>query len=104
MRILSLLTLLVTLSAARADVVTEWNHLALDLIRDRGTSPPGAARNLAILHLAIHDAVHGIGDEYEPYLTTGKVPKSASQEAAAAAAGRDVLVQLYPMDAALIET
>ena len=54
-----------------------------------------AARNLAILHASIYDAVNGIRGTYKPYFVTGMAPGGASIEAAAAAAYR-VLVILYP--------
>lgn len=38
------------------NVVLRWNHAMLDAIRAEGTPPALAARNLAILHLAIHAA------------------------------------------------
>ena len=47
-------------AAAHADVVTDWNEAALDAIRARNTPPPAAARNLAMLHAAVYDAVNGI--------------------------------------------
>ena len=85
-------------SSARADVVTDWNEAALDAIRARGTAPPAAARNLAILHAAIYDAVNGIRRTHEPYLAAGAVSGSASVEAAANAGARAVLIALYPAD------
>lgn len=48
------------LAMARADVVTEWNTLHLDAIRNESISPPLAARNLAIVHASIYDAVNAI--------------------------------------------
>src|SRR5437763_674719 len=43
-----------------ADVVLRWNETALNAIRAEGTPPPLAARNLAIVHAAIYDAVNAI--------------------------------------------
>jgi membrane-associated phospholipid phosphatase len=81
---------------ATADVVTDWNEAALDAIRIRGTPPPAAARNLAILHAAMFDAVNGIRRTHEPYLATGGVSPSASVDAAASTAAHHVLTTLYP--------
>lgn len=78
------------------DAVTDWNAAALNAIRGANTSPPAAARNLAILHAAIYDAVNGIARTHEPYFLTGHVPADALPEAAAAAAGYTVLLSLYP--------
>jgi hypothetical protein len=63
--------LLVLLSAvaARADVVIDWNNVALDAIRVDKTPPPRASRALACVHAAIFDAVNGaMGGPYEAYL------------------------------------
>jgi hypothetical protein len=77
-------------------VVIQWNDLALDTIRERNTAPPVAARNLAILHLAIFDAVNSIARTHESYAFAGHAPASASRSAAAAAAGYHALSALYP--------
>ena len=45
---------------ARGDVVTDWNNAALDAIRADRTAPPIVSRSLAIVHVAIYDAVNGI--------------------------------------------
>ena len=82
--------------ATRADVVRDWNSVALQAIRTDRTSPPKASRALAILHASIYDSVNGIRRTHAPYHVTGKVPASASVEAAAAAAAHKVLVSLYP--------
>src|ERR1700750_1819034 len=78
----------------RGDVVTDWNNAALDAIRANGTAPPIASRNLAILHVAIYDAVNGIARTHEPYLVQSAVPASASRPAAASAAAHLALVNL----------
>ena len=89
--------LLLCLSATlSANVITDWNTAALNAIRQSNTSPPAASRHLAILHIAIYDAVNGIRRTHEPYFVTGAVAPNASIEAAAAAAAHKVLVELYP--------
>lgn len=87
-------------SAARADVVTDWNAAALDAIRADRTPPPTASRALAILHVAIYDAVIGIERSHDPYLVASAVQRSASREAAASAAAHAALVSLFPAHAA----
>jgi hypothetical protein len=52
---------------AAADVITDWNAVALDAIRRTNTPPSSAARNLAILHTSIYDAVKGIRRTHKPY-------------------------------------
>jgi PAP2 superfamily len=85
-------------SRAFADVVTDWNVAALNAIRAERTPPPRASRALAILHLAIFDAVNGIARTHEPYLVQSAVPASASKEAAAVAAAHAVLAALFPAE------
>ena len=80
----------------RGDVVTDWNNAALDAIRADRTAPPIASRSLAIVHVAIYDAVNGIARTHEPYLVPSAVPASASREAAASAAAHQTLVSLFP--------
>lgn len=79
-----------------ADVVLDWNSIALDAIRLDRTSPPRASRNLAILHASMYDAVNGIRRTHEAYVVVGQVPTSASVEAAASAAVHLVLVTFFP--------
>ena len=91
-----LLSTLLVASSAYADVVTDWNSAALNAIRLARTSPPSASRALAMLHVAIYDAVNGISRTHEAYHVVSAVPRSASEEAAAAAAAHTVLVALFP--------
>ena len=53
-----LLTLLATVSFARGDVVTDWNETALLAIKSDRTAPPKAARALAMMHVAMYDAMY----------------------------------------------
>jgi membrane-associated phospholipid phosphatase len=88
----------------RADVVTDWNSVTLNAIRNDKTPPPKASRALAILHVAIYDSVNAITRTHEPYLIGGIVPASASIEAAASAAAHKVLVNLFPAQQATFDT
>ncbi len=81
---------------ASADVVTDWNNAALDTIRADRTAPPIASRSLAIVHVAIYDAVNGIARTHDPYLVPSAVSTSASRVAAASAAAHRTLVRLFP--------
>jgi membrane-associated phospholipid phosphatase len=87
----------------RADVVTDWNQTALNAIKADKTTPPQASRNLAILHIAIYDAVNGVNRTHQPYLVRKKSHPQASADAAAAAAGHVALVALYPAQQALFD-
>ncbi|HKC84299.1 MAG TPA: hypothetical protein VKD46_09895, partial [bacterium] len=101
------LLVLVCSGPARADVVLEWNALAAQLIVGPGGAnkvPPLGLVDLAIVHTAIYDAVNAVeGFPFAPYGSELVVTTPASAEAAAARAGRDVLLALYPSRSADIE-
>ncbi|QDU30382.1 Serralysin C precursor [Anatilimnocola aggregata] len=78
------------------DVVSEWNGVALDAIRLAATSPPVASRALAILHVAIFDAVNSIDRTHTPYKVQLEVSATASREAAVIAAAHEVLTAIFP--------
>jgi membrane-associated phospholipid phosphatase len=100
----SVVTGLLIVTLAHADVVTDWNNAALDAIRGGHTAPPIASRSLAILHVSIYDGVNGIARTYEQYLVESAVPPSASREAAASAAAHEALVNLFPTAASSFDT
>lgn len=81
---------------AGQDMVHKWNEAILQAIRIDRTAPPVAARNLAIVHLSIYDAVMAIERTHQPYLTDATALAGASAEAAVAASAHRALVALYP--------
>src|SRR5262245_57166258 len=79
--------------AQPTNVVIQWNQLA------QAQYGPGASaiqRTLAILHIAMFDAINAIERVYTPYLLDVHASAGASAEAAAAQAGHDVLSTLFP--------
>ena len=95
---LCMVTVMTSATPVRADVVLDWNaHAARAIVTVGGQVPPRALIRLAMVHLAIYDAVNAIdGGPCESYASVPKVDRPASAEAAAAAAARDVLVALFP--------
>jgi hypothetical protein len=81
---------------AGPDMVLRWNEVALQAIRAEKTPPPIAARHLAILHLAIYDAVMAIERTHQPYLMDASAPAGASTESAVVAAAQRALSGLFP--------
>src|SRR6267142_1810799 len=69
-----------------ADMVLEWNSVALDAIRTDKTPPPKASRDLAIVHTAIYDAVNAIDRTHQVYAVNVLASPTTSREAAVAAA------------------
>jgi hypothetical protein len=91
-----LVLLLGRLLALGGDPVLTWNALLLDAIRTDNSPPTLASRNLAILHVAIYDAVNSIERTHQPYRHQLAPNGEASTEAAATGAAHAVLVTLYP--------
>ena len=90
--------LLATAAAANADPVTDWNTRAV-VAATAGRPGPPSLLDIALVHLAMHDAVQAIEGRYQPYHFTDP-DASGSPAAAAIAAARRVLVRLYPGQAA----
>ncbi|HWY70359.1 MAG TPA: vanadium-dependent haloperoxidase [Terriglobales bacterium] len=79
--------------------VVQWNKILLTIVRTPGAQPATVhpTRSFAMMHVAIYDAVNAIDRSHSPYLIqVAEVSKHASQAAAAAAAGHEVLLALYP--------
>jgi hypothetical protein len=77
---------------AHANVITDWDAKAV------AVASPGSSgeREVAIVHVAMFDAVNSIERRYRPYLVQLATPKTTSQDAAAAAAAGTVLAGLHP--------
>src|SRR5262249_11579263 len=74
-----------------ADVVLEWNQLAVHALGLARVSPVVASRALAITQAAVYDAVNAIDRSFEPYHAQVHASRGASLEAAAAQAAHDTL-------------
>lgn len=86
-----------------ADMVVQWNNHLLDAIRVDKTPPPMAARDMAIVHAAIYDAVIAIDRNYKPYAVDVPALPGTSADAAVAAAAHRALVALFPAQAATFD-
>jgi hypothetical protein len=82
---------------AQADVVSDWNLQALRVPFAVG---PPQARVLAMVHVAMHDAINSVTGDYQPYAIKLHALPGASPIAAGAAAAHSVLVDLFPAMAA----
>src|SRR5215469_8664992 len=91
--------LMFSAASAEANVITDWDANAV------AVAPPTAAglREMAIMHVAIFDAVNSIDRRYRPYMVQLSASPTTSQEAAATAAAARVLVGLHPEAAAQIQ-
>lgn len=88
----------VSLADNQTDMVLDWNaHAANAIVGVAGLRPERGLIRLAMVHLAIYDAVNAIeGYPLQPYGVTPTVVLPSSSEAATAAAAHDVLVALFP--------
>ena len=90
-----------------------WNEIAIDASGLDHTPPqpgdtylfghqlgPGrASRAMAIVHIAIFEAVNAIEGKYESYVGLESVDKHASMECAIAQAAHDTLCEMFPSQA-----
>jgi len=90
-------------SAARADVVLDWNAIAINTAIANGQSPFAQARFAAITQLAVFEAVNAVKGDYEPYLGSIVAPRGASADAAAVAAAYRVLRTYFPGSAVTLD-
>ena len=80
-----------------ADAIADWNEKALTHVLGRNLPPPPAERIMAMVHLAMFDAVNSIERQYRPYLVQLPASAGASREAAAAAAASAVIAGTDPL-------
>src|SRR3954447_6693633 len=84
--------------SAFADVITDWNERTVAFVTPRMV-PAAGQRVVAIVQVAMFDAVNSIERRYRPHLVQLPAAATASKEAAAAAAAGMVLVGLHPQAA-----
>ena len=103
--ILFALLLAAPINTATGNVVTDWDEKAVSLVQTGTVRPPFTShRTMAILHVAMFDAINSIDPRYKPYMVKLPAAPDISKEAAAAAAARAVLVKLVPDAAADVQS
>ena len=91
-----MLSLLLASATARADVVLDWNAIAVNTAVANKQNPFAQARYAAIVQLAVFEAVNSITHDYQPYLGTITATPGASPDAAAIEAAYLVLSTYFP--------
>ena len=89
---------------ARTNMVGHWNHVAIDATGYDHTSqgvkeqagPTRSSRAMAIVHIAMSDAVQSIQKRYQTYTDIADVSTNASLDTAVAQSAHDSLVSLFP--------
>jgi hypothetical protein len=96
--------------AGATDRLRHWNEIAVDASGlDHTPVPPGdsrvfgeqvgpgrSSRAMAIVHIAVFDALNAIAGGYQGYTGLRPAPDGTSAEAAIALAAHDTLVALFP--------
>lgn len=82
--------------SAAADVVTDWNEKAVAAVYAARNSPDMQSRHMAIVHLAMFEAINSISPRFTPYRGQLRAEPGASPIAAGAAAAHLALVKLLP--------
>ena len=93
---------LLPIARAHADVVTDWNVIALNAT----AVPPNSilqSRALAIVHGAIYDAVRAVDRKGGAYAIDVEAPAGTSVEAAVVAAAHGTLVRLAPAERPMLD-
>ena len=103
--ILFALLLAAPINTATGNVVTDWDEKAVSLVQTGTVRPPFTShRTMAILHVAMFDAINSIEPRYKPYMVKLSAAPDISKEAAAAAAARAAWVKLVPDAAADVQS
>ena len=97
-------------AALDPQVVLDWSgHARAVLQAETGSQDPlVGTRSLAMVHIAMHDAVNAVDRRYQPYAAT-TIDEQSDAVAAVATAAHDVLVGLFParassLDAKLVDS
>jgi hypothetical protein len=87
------------------DSILHWNSIALQAEADDksgiygsadAAGPTGASRALAMVHVAMFDAINSVLGKYEPFLVKVVGVQGANIDAAVGQAAHDMLVDVYP--------
>lgn len=103
---LLLVGLVSSAAPALADAVVDWNEITLQAVTTGRPGPIGAV-DIALVQVAVHDAVQAIEQRFEPYhVEMERKPRDRFKgrlAGAVAAAAHDVLVGMYPAQAASLD-
>ncbi len=104
--LLGLVALFAGASPARADAVTDWNEITVAAVTAGRPGTVGVV-DIALVQVAVHDAVQAMEQRFEPYHAEIEVSKAAKMKgrrsAAVAAAAHGVLTGMYPTQAATLD-
>src|SRR6059058_4905877 len=89
--------LLVSAAPAAADnAVVEWNAIAVGTALAVAQGPVPQTRSMALVAVAVNDAVNGLTGRFATYARIAAAPAGASEDAAAIGAAHRALSLLFP--------
>lgn len=83
-------------NSTSADVITDWNERAVAAGYTARLTPNVMSRQIAMVHIAMFEALNSIEPRYTPYRARLSAEPNASREAAAAVAAHYILARAYP--------
>src|SRR5260221_7936064 len=98
------LALLSGTTLVRADVITDWTKPASAVMKAVNVVGNPFTRTLAMVHVSMSDSINAVQDRYTRFTPDIAPDPTASAEAAAAAAAREILMRQYPGQKTRIET
>jgi hypothetical protein len=79
-----------------ADVVMDWNEVAMKAVNTARQSPTMGVRSMAVVHTAMYDALATVQPRYRAFRFDGVAPPGASADVAASVAAHTALLKLFP--------
>src|SRR4051794_4036028 len=83
-------------ATSMADAVLDWNEVGVATVLAARQGPAEGARVMAMMHVAVFNAVNAIEPRYMQYGFEGRTAAGASANAATAAAAHSTLLKLLP--------
>jgi hypothetical protein len=103
---LALVALAAHAQPARENAVVDWNEITVASVTAGRPGPIGVV-DIALVQIAVHDAVQAMDRRFEPYFAevlVSRVDRTyGNRSAAVAAAAHDVLIGMYPAQAATLD-
>lgn len=104
LRSLMLVCVLLVHPLSRADVVADWNRLALDMVTRSDEPLEGKLRAITMVHVAMFEAVNFVQGRYAPhFIVRSLMIADTPVEVVAAAAAHHILADLYPTQASSLD-
>jgi hypothetical protein len=95
--------MLMLATTVHADVATDWNQTALEVLQAGNVVGNPWSRAMAMVHVGMSDAINSVQGRYARYVFAAPAAPNASAEAAAVSAARQILLQLVPTQKGKIE-